>query len=277
MITVRRVSTLLLVCTCAAFAAPTIAAQAISTTTGPLTPYASDGKIVVDPKRSADSSGVALYAAALLGPIATVPGITPDAQQGFLYESVNFLFSASTLPVIGGPDYTVLGNLRRLQAHVTLTPLDAQQRPLAKASELEVLATLPDTVLLSQSPSDSSASGAAGAAFGAVTRSLMPALEAGAAIGRRAGPTIANFLHLYHRPSAALQVGYVSSARAFGWLWYGRDQDVIDGMHHTSAALEVGPNTRYVRVQMRLTAQWRSHGTWTRDIDTILQLPAARS
>jgi hypothetical protein len=44
-------------------------------------------------------------------------------------------------------------------------------------------------------------------------------------------------------------------------------------VHHTSAAFESGPATRFVRVQMRLTAEWRSHGAWVRDVDMILQLP----
>jgi hypothetical protein len=260
----------------ASIAAPAARAQGVSTVLGPLVPYSDDGKLLKDAKRAADTSGVALYAAAFLGPVANVPGVAPDAQQGVLYESVNFLVSASTLPTLGGADYDVVGNLRRLQTHVTITPLDANQRPLAGGSDLEVLATFPDTVLLNQPTGDSTSTHAGAAAFGAVTRSVLPELAAGEALGRKAGPAIANFLHLYHRPSAQLQVGYVSNQREFGWLWYGRDQQVIDGMHHTSVALEVGPATRFVRVHMRLTAQWRSHGTWTRDIDTVLELPAAR-
>ncbi|MBW7933807.1 MAG: hypothetical protein H3C62_09400, partial [Gemmatimonadaceae bacterium] len=82
-------------------AAP-LAAQGVSVTISPLAPF-------VDPSapraKDADSSAVALYAMAFLGAPGTVEGVGLGQRQGFTFAGINFLFSASTIPVAGGKEY----------------------------------------------------------------------------------------------------------------------------------------------------------------------------
>lgn len=249
-------------------ASATAPAQAVRVSISPLAPYGepSSGRGA----REVDSSAVALYAMAFLGSPGMVQGVDLEDRQGFHFASVNLLFSAGALPTPGGKDYDVLGNLRRLHARITLTPLDSMRRPLTERSALEVLAALPDTMLVAAAPTDSSSSRAGVAAVHALTRSLMPALAAGEAAGRRVGPVLASFLQLHHRPSAPTQVGYMSDPRTFGWVWYGKEQVIIEGTHHASAAVELGPAARYIQVRITLTAEWRNHGAWQRDVDILL-------
>ncbi|MHB8837529.1 MAG: hypothetical protein ACYC7F_01095 [Gemmatimonadaceae bacterium] len=235
----------------------------MSVTISPLVPFGSK------PDRTADTSAVALYGMAFLGPPGTVQGVDLQSRQGCYFASINLLFSASALPTANGKDYDVMGNLQRLHAHVTLTPLDSLQRPLAARSALEVLAALPDTMLVAAAPLDSASSHVGVAALNALTRFLVPGVAAGEDTGRRVGPALATFLQLYHRPSGRLQVGYISSPREFGWVWYGRDQVIVEGVHHASAALELGPAARFVRVHITLSSEWRSHGAWQRDVNVV--------
>lgn len=263
----RNLASLILLAAALGAAATAAPAQAVRVSISPLAPFG-------DPPtgreaRNADSSAVALYAMAFLGSPGMVQGVDLEDRQGFHFASVNLLFSASALPTPGGKDYDIVGNLRRLHARITLTPLDSLRRPLAERSALAVLAALPDTLLVAGTPTDSS-SNASVAALHALTRALMPALAAGAAAGQRVGPVLATFLQLHHRPSAQTQVGYVSDARTFGWVWYGKEQVIIEGTHHASAAVELGPAARYIQVRVTLTAEWRNHGAWQRDVDVVL-------
>lgn len=248
-------------------------AQAVRVTISPLVPYgdAASGKGA----RGADSSAVALYAMAFLGSVGTVQGVDLEDRQGFHFASVNLLFSAGALPRPDAKEYNVVGNLHRLHARITLIPLDSLRRPLTDRAALEVLAALPDTMLVAAPVGDSSSSRTGVAAMHALTRSMLPALAAGEAAGRRVGPVLASFLQLHHRPSAALQVGYMSDPRTFGWVWYGKEPLIIEGTHHASAAVELGPAARYIQVRITLTGEWRSHhASWQRDVDVILSTTA---
>lgn len=247
----------------------TATAQAVNVTISPLALFGAKSD------RGVDSSAVALYAMAFLGSPGTVQGVNVESRQGYYFASVDLLFSASALPTMSGKDYDVRSNLQRLHAHVTLTPLDSLKRPLTARSALELLAALPDTMLVAVAPSDSSTSHVGRAALNALSRSLVPGLEAGEEAGRKVGPALASFLQLYHRPSGRLQVGYISGPREFGWVWYGKDDVIIDGVHHASAALELGPTARYVQVHITLTSEWRSHGGWQRDVDVVLSTAGA--
>jgi hypothetical protein len=60
-------------------------------------------------------------------------------------------------------------------------------------------------------------------------------------------------------------------------MWYEHADDVIEGTHRASAALEVAPNVRYLSVRMRVVADWRSHGAWQRDMEVVLDLGRAIS
>jgi len=252
-------------------AATPLAGQMVHSTLGPLSPFG-DAKVLKS-EEVVDTTSVALYAAAFLGATANVDGIAMQQQQGFQYLSVDLMVSASTLPTPRGLKFDVRGNLLRLHEHVTLTPLDSAGKPVTDGAALEILATLPDTILVAATTkTDSTSSNAAEAMLGVATRQFMPELAAGEQLGKRAGPAVASFLHLYHRPSAQLQVGYTSGPRDFGWLWYGKSDVVIEGTHYTSAALEIGKGTRYVKVHVTVTAEWQSHGDWSRDAEFVLAL-----
>jgi hypothetical protein len=246
----------------------TATAQAVNVAISPLASFGAKSD------RGIDSSAVALYAMAFLGPPGTLQGVNLETRQGYYFASVDLLFSASALPTMTGRDYDVLNNLQRLHAHVTLTALDSLKRPLTARSSLEVLAALPDTMLVAASSSDSS-SRVGRAALNALSRSVMPGLAAGEEVGKRVGPALASFLQLYHRPSGRLQVGYISGPREFGWVWYGKDDLIIEGVHHASAALELAPAARYVKVHITLTGEWQSHGGWQRDVDVVLSTGGA--
>jgi hypothetical protein len=263
------VISLLLLATATLSAPAEASAQAVSVSISPLAPYgeSASGKGA----RGGDSSAVALYAMAFLGSPGMVQGVDLEDRQGFHFASVNLLFSAGALPTPDAKEYNVLGNLHRLHARVTLIPLDSMRQPLTDRAALEVLAALPDTMLVAAPTTDSSSSRSGVAAVHALTRSMMPALAAGEAAGRRVGPVLVSFLQLHHRPSAALQVGYTSDPRTFGWVWYGKEQIIIEGTHHASAAVELGPAARYIQVRITLTGEWRSHhASWQREVDVIL-------
>lgn len=249
-------------------AAPLVA-QGVRVTLGPLTPFV---EASARPSKDSDSTAVALYAMVYLGAPGSVQGVGLGQRRGYTFAGINFLFSASAIPVAGGKDYDVIGNLQRLHAHVTFTPLDSARNPVRTSGALEVLATLPDTTLLAPAATDSTSSRAGTSIFDALSQSLVSTLDAGAEAGAHAAPALVSFLRLYHRPSAQLQVGYVSGPRDFGWVWYGRDRNIIEGTHHTSAAVETAPSTRMVKVHIVLTGEWKNHGAWKRELDVELNL-----
>jgi hypothetical protein len=145
----------------------------------------------------------------------------------------------------GGKDHDVVGNPRRLHARITLTPLASVRRPLTERSAPEVLATLPDTMRVAAPPANSSSSRAGVGAAHAPTRSLMPTLATGEAACRRLGPVRASFQQLHQQPSAQTQVGYLSDPRMLGRVCCGEEQVIIEGTHHASAAVELGPAARF--------------------------------
>lgn len=253
----------------------TLHSQAVSVDAGPIRPYPSEASQRKGGRdQSTPSSAVALYATASLGPAGAVDGVALDARGGMHFATVHLMFSAAALPNPGEAEFRVVGNLRRLNAQVLLTPLDSAQQPIDDPAALQLLGTLPDTMLAAaaRASGDSGSSSAGTAALSVVTRTLMPELQAGAAVGKRVGSAIVSFAGLYHRPTARLQVGYINDMRAFGWMWYAHEQDVIEGTHRASAVLEVAARVRYVRVQIRLVGEWQSHGSWQRDVGVVLNL-----
>jgi hypothetical protein len=151
-------------------------------------------------------------------------------------------------------------------------PLDSARQPIADLAALEVLAIVPDAMLTAPPPVDSTTTSAGSAAIGAATRTLLPEITTAAALGKRVGPMVASFSHLFHRPSARTQIAYMSDPREFGWMWYEHEKEVIEGTHRTTAALEVGPSVRYLDIRIRLIGDWRSHGLWQREVNIVLDL-----
>ena len=219
------------------------------------------------------SNTIALYGTAFLGAPGTIGDLPPGEKLAFRYVTLHLLFSAAALPQPHGTEIKAGGNLQRLNGHVAVVPLDSLKQPLNDLASLAVLATFPDTILMAMSPnSDTGTTNASRAAFGAATRTFLPELQAGEMAEKRAASMIANFKQLFHRPSARVQVAYISELREFGWMWYEHADDVIEGTHRASAALEVAPNVRYLVVRMRVVADWRSHGAWERDTEVVLDV-----
>jgi hypothetical protein len=259
-------------------AVPPAGAQAVRSNATAVVPFWPDGPAGrQNQDRAQRPPNVALYATAFLGPGGTVDGVTSEASRGFHYAAVHLLFSAAALPTGRQADRSVIGDLQRLSAQVTLTPLDSLQQPIQNGAALQLLAILPDTSIAPgrRPPGDSGSTRVETALLSVTTRALMPELQAGVGAAKRVGPLVASFANLYHRPTARLQVPYVADDRVFGWLWHAHETDVIEGTHRGSAAIEVNAATRYVRVQMRLIGEWQSRGAWQRDMDIVLNVTAA--
>jgi hypothetical protein len=256
-------------------------AQAVKINQGRILPFEGVGVV---PKSAGDAgpikgaNTIALYSSAFLGSPGAIGDLPPGERVSFHYATLHLLFSAAALPGPRGSEVKASGNLQRLNGHVNIVPLDSMMQPITDLAALAVLATFPDTILLASAPNpDTGSTKVSQAAFGAATSTLLPELEAGVAAKRRVGTMIASFKQLFHHPSARIQVAYVSELREFGWMWYEHADDVIEGTHRASAALEVAPNVRYLSVRMRVVADWRSHGAWQRDMEVVLDLGRAIS
>lgn len=227
--------------------------------------------------RAPGAPNVVLFGTAFLGAVGEVDGVPADVRRDFHYASVHLLFSAAALPTGRQTDRSIVGDLQRLNARVTLTPLDSAQRPIENGAALQLLATVPDSMIVAsrRPPGDSGSVHAETAALSVVTRMLLPELQAGVGILKRVGPALASFTNLYHRPTARLQIGYISDLSAFGWLWHAQETEVIEGTHRTSAVIEINGAVHYVRVQIHLIGEWQSRGAWQRDFDVVLRVSAA--
>ena len=241
-------------------------AQVIRATAGPLVPYVEGDP----PKRGTDTPGVrtvALYAAAFLGEAGQVEGLPSNA--GTHFPTVHLLFSAAAFPKAGEDGEPLLRNLRRLNAHVRITPLDSAQREVTQRGALEILGTFPDTFALAQQTVGNDVEGAA---FKATTRGLVPTLEKGAFLGARVGPLVARFAHIFQHPRGPTQVPYISDEHEFGWVWHQSPDHVIEGTHRAMATLEVLPQVRYLEVRIQLLGDWRSNGAWQREHVIVIDL-----
>lgn len=266
---------LLLAAASLGLAPPAAHAQAVKITAGRIVPFEGIGAPSKDANasRARGANDIAMYATAYLGTPGDVGAMDPG-HVAFHYATLHLLFSAAALPQARGPEVIPSGNLQNVNGHVTVVPLDSTMTPIEDQTAILVLGTFPDSILLASAANPDSGSTRVGsAAFGAVAKTLVPELEAGEIVRKRLGKMIVSFKDLFHRPSARVQVAYVSELREFGWMWHEHQGAMIEGTHRTSAALEVAPNVRFLRVQMRVIATWRSHGAWQRDMDLVLEMP----
>ena len=266
---------LFLTVACVGIMTMTAHAQAVKITTGRIVPFEGIGAASreANASRATGANDIAMYATAYLGTPGEV-GAGDPAHVSFHYTTLHLLFSAAALPQARGPEVIPSGNLQNVNGHVTVVPMDSMMQPIEDLTAVLVLGTFPDSILLtSAAVPDSGSTHVGSAAFGAVAKTLVPELEAGEIVRKRLGKMIVSFKDLFHRPSARIQVAYVSELREFGWMWHEHQGAVIEGTHRTSAALEVAPNVRFLRVQMRVIATWRSHGAWQRDMELVLEMP----
>lgn len=257
------------------FSGTPASAQAVRIVAGPIEPAYWPGQA---PKRDQaqrvdGARYLSLYGTTFLGTPGTVEGLDTTVRGGFHFPTIHFVFSAAARPRPQGGEIAVARGLERLNAHVRIEPLDSDSQGLAELAALEVLATLPDEILMATHASDTTR--LAGAVVSTVTRALVPQLPG--IVGKRIGPLVAKFANIFHHPSTPTQVGYVSEHREFGWIWYDHPDQGVEGTHRTSAILEVASNVRYLRVQIVMLADWRGHGTWQRAFEVVLDLGAGTS
>ena len=220
-----------------------------------------------DPERA---RFISLYGAAYLGEPGQVEGLAVSSRAHF--PTIHLLFSAAALPNPDGPIVALKRNLRRLNAHIRVTPLDSSHREVPGLAALEVLGTFPENYLLAQHTLDTA--NVEAAAYKAMSRGVVHSMSQGGVLGKRVGPMIARFSGIFRRRGGPTQVPYIADHREFGWVWYESPDHVIEGTHHAGATLEVGPEVRYLLVKIRLIAEWRSQGDWQRDLEVVLDLGA---
>lgn len=252
-------------------------AQAVRITAGPIEPAYWPGQAPkgAQPSRVDAAKYLSLYGTAFLGIAGTVEGLPPDAPAGFHFPTLRFVFSAAARPRPQGGEVAVARGLQRLNAHIRAQPLDSTCKSVDELAGLEVLATLPDSILRAATSTDTTRVGGAGGAGGAVatvTRALLP--EVPSIVGKRVGPLVVKFTNIFHHPSTPTQVGYLSDHREFGWIWYDHPEAGLEGTHRTGAILEVDSRTRYLLLKIDMLADWRSHGTWQRSFEIVLALGA---
>jgi hypothetical protein len=246
-------------------------AQAVKITSGQIVPFEGVG-VATKNVQAKGAGSITLYATAFLGEPAEIGEVQPG-HVAFHYSTLHLLFSAAALPMARSGESIASDNLQNVNGHVTIVPLDSAMQPIDDQSAVLVLGTFPDSILVANPATpDSGSTQVSKAAFGAAVRTFVPALEAGELATKRLGKMLVSFKDLFHRPSARVQVAYVSELREFGWMWHEHQGARIEGTHRTSAALEVAPNVRYLQVKMRVIGSWRSHGAWQRDMELILEL-----
>ena len=263
-----------LACLSLALVSTSARAQAVKITAGRIVPFEGVGVTPRDANASQikGANAITLYATAFLGEPGDIGSLRPGPVS-FHYATLHLLFSAAALPLAKGGEPIPADNLQHVNGHVSVVPLDSAMQPIADPSAVLVLGTFPDSILLATPPApDSGSTQVTKAAFSAAVKTYVPALEAGEFATKRLGKMLVSFKDLFHRPSARMQVAYVSELREFGWMWHEHQGARIEGTHRTTAALEVAPNVRYLNVKMRVIGNWRSHGAWQRDMELILEL-----
>jgi hypothetical protein len=206
-------------------------------------------------------------AAGVLDSVAVDGGAQAISVQ---FPTLYFVISAASRLQSEMGEQQVGTHLRRLNAHVRLTPLDSARQPLTDGSALEVLNIKPNSI--DEAPPDTAAAKAVPRATLAsvVSRLYAPAMLA--SLGARATAAAASFHNSGLAITAPTQVSYLSASTEFGWTWYEHPQHSIEGIHRTGVLLQASPQVRYVRVQIDLITDWKYHGTWMKPFDAIVDV-----
>jgi hypothetical protein len=250
------------------------AAQVIEATAGPFMPLSLGNEKASELAKRADADlqALAVYATTYLGAPGAIDQALPNAATSqHHFPSLHFVVSAVTRMTMSH-DHGGGRNLRRLNAHIRVEPLDSERRPVDDRAALHILDIQPNTVKAVEARRDSS--GAIGAAITVMTRDLLPQVPA--VVGRRVGPLVKTFMNVFHHADAPTQISYVSDDRDFGWTWYEHDKDTIEGAHAMAAILEVGPSVRFVRVTIDVLTDWKSHGAWRRQFEQVIDLGSGK-
>jgi hypothetical protein len=224
------------------------------------------------------SAMLSLYAGVYRGAAGTLDSLTIDPSVQALqvnFPTLHFVISAASR-IQSEIGESQLGNhLRRLNAHVQLTPLDSARRPITDASALEVIGVQPNSIE-AVPPADTTPVDGRMARVMLASRVIAPSVLG--FLGPRAAAVATHFHNSGLRLTAPTQVSYLSASSEFGWTWYEHAKQSIEGIHRTAALLQLSPNVRYVQAHIELITDWKYHGTWMKPFDVVVDVsrPVAR-
>jgi hypothetical protein len=266
-------STALLLWTFAGFA-PDLRGQVIESTSGPLVAYIHGPDSARDAKRlSAKPPRVlSLYAAPYLGVPGSIAGADSFARAtGYHFPVMHFMISAASRVQSASAEAKLGSNLRQLNAHIRVDPLDSIRRPIGNRVALEILEIQPNTVSFTAATRDTTT--ASGAVIHALSRVYVP-IALGNLAQRRLTDLVTHFRGAYRPPDTPTQVSYISAAGEFGWTWYEHAHASIEGLHGTAALLQAAPGVRYVKVSIDVIAEWLHHGSWRQEFTFLIDIGA---
>jgi hypothetical protein len=218
------------------------------------------------------ASALALYAGVYRGASGALDSISVDATaQAFAvrFPTLHFVISAAAR-IQSEVGEAALGNhLRRLNAHIRLTPLDSSRNVIADESALEVIAILPNSID-GHAPADTSHVKAKVTLGSVLAQAYAPNVLG--ALGARAVSILGQFHNSGLKLTAPTQVSYLSASTEFGWTWYEHEDKSIEGIHRTAVLIQAAPNVRYVRAYIELITDWKFHGTWMKPFDVIVDV-----
>ena len=193
-----------------------------------------------------------------------------DSVAGYQFAVVKLIVSvapavfASSQDISGGQASGTLGALRHLNAHVTVRPLDTAGKVIeVKRAGPVTLATLeisPSEPALADRVSNTTA--AISTAVNEVTSTIKPV-----------SGILQAFQSSFHRRPAATQVAYMTDQNAFGWRWYEGPGTTIEGLHYSTALLQIASGIKSVRITVDLVADWRAFGAWSKSFEFTYALP----
>ena len=252
---------------CVAGAVP--GAQVVSVTESPLRPFAGPGEQPVA-KGPDPTPFTQFYVTAAL----TAPGAITDAtgNQVQIAQSGQFQFPALRLTFSVSPRLLATqpqderhhgGTLTRLSANVRVQALDAAGQPLTGPGGRTAVETL------ALSPSERSTSTGTPSNVSAEARQGFTLLTSH--LGH-IGAAVAAFEGAFHRAPSPTQVAYQSAADQFGWRWFRATDAPIDGLHYTSALMQVPATAASLRVSIELVSDWERFGAWVKTYDLTVSL-----
>ena len=195
-------------------------------------------------------------------------------SSGFVYPSLDFVFSAASQLIADGSAANnagsatkALAEVSRINAHVRIEPLDGERNPIKMkdtAPPLLVLTIAPEEVAFAQNNSpDKVAEIETGVQFAS---QFMGPL----------GGLVSAFQSSHKAPRAPTQIAYQSSDNEFGWTWYQSPDTPIEGLHRCGALLEVPANVAFLHIAVDLITDWRRFGAWKKSFDFRVPVASAR-
>jgi hypothetical protein len=238
-------------------------AQVVSVTEGPLRPYTGPGEIA-DAHRTDPTPFSRFYVTATM----TAPGTLTDAAgatttvgtggafSAFQFPALRFTISVAPRLLAGDPsasdEKSRIGELRRMNAHVTVQALDAAGKIITAGPKGGPVV---ETLVIS--PGESSM------ATAAASNVRSEAKETANVIAGHLGPigaAVSGFESAFHVTPPPTEVPYQASANEFGWGFFASPGNTIDGLHYTAALLQLPATAASLHLSIELVSDWRKYG-----------------